>query len=437
MLGTLPSGWDIVSFESVLLGGTRNGIYKPKLHHGSGAKIVNMGELFAHRRLHAIAMKRLRVTQDELERFELHQGDLLFARRSLVAEGAGKCTLVCEVDEPTVFESSIIRARPDPEIADSAFLFYLFSSPYGSHAMGAITRQVAVAGITGRDLAALSIPLPPLTVQRRIAGILGAIDDKIELNRRMNLTLESIACAVFKSWFIDFDPVRKKMEGGEVGLPPDLAALFPSSLAERENGDVPQGWSLGTLGDVGVRIRSQARPEELESGTPYFGLEHLPRRSIALSDWGVADGVVSAKSRFVAGDLLFGKLRPYFHKVGPAPVDGVCSTDIVVVRPRRPTLGGFVLGHLSSAEFVDYASATSSGTRMPRTNWKDMAAYPVVMPPNDVVEALEAAVSGLLQRIRNNILESRRLAEARDALLPNLLSGELRSLTKTAPLEAR
>ena len=215
VLGTLPSGWDIVSFESVLLGGTRNGIYKPKLHHGSGAKIVNMGELFAHRRLHAIAMKRLRVTQDELERFELHQGDLLFARRSLVAEGAGKCTLVCEVDEPTVFESSIIRARPDPEIADSAFLFYLFSSPYGSHAMGAITRQVAVAGITGRDLAALSIPLPPLTVQRRIAGILGAIDDKIELNRRMNLTLESIACAVFKSWFIDFDPVRKKMEGGD------------------------------------------------------------------------------------------------------------------------------------------------------------------------------------------------------------------------------
>ena len=283
----------------------------------------------------------------------------------------------------------------------------------------------------------MPIRAPSLPEQRRIAATLGALDGKIELNRCMNYTLESIARAIFKSWFVDFDPVRKKMQVGEVGLPPDLAALFPSSLAERENGDVPQGWSPGTLGDVGVRIRSQARPEELESGTPYFGLEHLPRRSIALSDWGVADGVVSAKSRFVAGDLLFGKLRPYFHKVGPAPLDGVCSTDIVVVRPRRPTLGGFVLGHLSSDEFVDYASATSSGTRMPRTNWKDMAAYPVVMPPNDVVEAFEAAVSGLLQRIRNNILESRRLAEARDALLPNLLSGELRSLTKTAPLEAR
>src|SRR5450756_1012689 len=81
----------------------------------------------------------------------------------------------------------------------------------------------------------------------------------------MNYTLESIARAIFKSWFVDFDPVRKKMQVGEVGLPPDLADLFPSSLAERENGDVPQGWSLGTLGDVGVRIRSQARPEELES----------------------------------------------------------------------------------------------------------------------------------------------------------------------------
>ena len=128
----LPIHWQVCEFGALLEGGTRNGIYKPKEFHGSGAKIVNMGELFAHPRLKSVDMSRVRLTAEELGRFSLHAGDLLFARRSLVAEGAGKCSIVCEVNEPTVFESSIIRARPNPKIADSLFLYYLFNSPIGA-----------------------------------------------------------------------------------------------------------------------------------------------------------------------------------------------------------------------------------------------------------------------------------------------------------------
>ena len=120
----------------------------------------------------------------------------------------------------------------------------------------------------------------------------------------MNRTLESIARAIFKSWFVDFDPVRKKMEGGEVGLPPDLAALFPDSMAESELGELPKGWAVGRLGDVAVQVRESARPEDISAGTAYFGLEHLPKRSIALGDCASADGVASNKSRFVVGDIL-------------------------------------------------------------------------------------------------------------------------------------
>ena len=208
--GPKAGEWLTVRFGLLLTEPVRNGIYKGKAFHGRGAKIVNMGELFAHPRLRAVPMKRVELSESEAERFLIAAGDLLFARRSLVAEGAGKCCVVLDADEPTTFESSIIRARPDSTKADSLYLYYFFNSSLGLYHLDTIRRQVAVAGITGSDLAKLEISVPPLSEQRAIAHILGTLDDKIELNRRMNETLEAMARALFKSWFVDFDPVRAK-----------------------------------------------------------------------------------------------------------------------------------------------------------------------------------------------------------------------------------
>ena len=132
------------------------------------------------------------------------------------------------------------------------------------------------------------------------------------------------------------------------------------------------------------------------------------------------------KFEFKHGEILFGKLRPYFHKVGIAPVDGVCSTDILVIAPKQPTWFGFVLEHASSVEFVDYTDAASTGTKMPRTNWQGMASYQVVLPSVLVAEVFTAQVRSLFERIIANIHESRTLAALRDALLPKLVTGELR-----------
>jgi len=275
------------------------------------------------------------------------------------------------------------------------------------------------------EVKAFHICLPPIKEQRRIADVLSALDDKIELNRRMNGTLESIARAIFKSWFVDFDPVRRKMEGGDPGLPPDLAALFPDAVSDSALGELPSGWRVGCLGDVAVQVRDSVKPSDILAATPYFGLEHLPKRSIALGDWTTADGVASGKSRFAVGDILFGKLRPYFHKVGPPPVAGVCSTDIVVVRPLASEYFALVLGHLSSDEFVDHANAASSGTRMPRTSWRDMAAYPIAVPPRAVCTAFEAMAGPLVDLTWGNITRSRTLSCLRDTALPVLLAGEL------------
>ena len=270
------------------------------------------------------------------------------------------------------------------------------------------------------------ITVPSLPEQKAIAHVLGTIDDKIELNHKTNETLEAMARALFKSWFVDFDPVRAKAEGRSTGLPDEVSALFPDSFEDSELGEIPRGWGVATLGAVAASPRRSLHPKEISPQTPYVGLEHMPKQSIALSDWGTSDGLASSKFQFNRGEILFGKLRPYFHKVGVAPVDGVCSTDIVVVVPRIPPWFGFVLGHTSSTEFISYTDASSTGTRMPRTSWKDMARYALVLPPEPVAAAFTELIQSMTDRLISGIYESRTLTALRDALLPRLVSGELK-----------
>ncbi len=266
--------------------------------------------------------------------------------------------------------------------------------------------------------------IPPLSEQREIASILGALDDKIELNRRMSATLEEMARSLYRSWFVDFDPVHAKMEGRQPAFMDEAtAALFPDRLGED---GLPEGWVHGCLGDIAVNPRTGVKPDQIDPSTPYIGLEHMPKRCITLGDWGSAGDIGSQKSAMSKGDFLFGKLRPYFHKVGISPVDGICSTDIIVVRPATSAWGAFVLSVISSDEFVEHTNAGSSGTRMPRTNWKDMARYEIVIPSEDVATAFEATLAPARARIIEGVHEAKTLASLRDSLLPKLMSGELR-----------
>ena len=267
--------------------------------------------------------------------------------------------------------------------------------------------------------------MPPDNIRLPMSKLLSVLDDKIELNRKTNETLEAMARALFKSWFVDFDPVRAKAEGRSTGLPDEISALFPDSFEDSELGEIPGGWGVATLGAVAASPRRSLHPKEISPQTPYIALEHMPKQRIALSDWGTSDGLASSKFQFNRGEILFGKLRPYFHKVVVAPVDGVCSTDIVVVAPRTPSWFSFVLGHTSSTEFIGYTDASSTGTRMPRTSWKDMARYELVLPPEPVAAAFTKLTQPMTDRLISGIYESRTLSALRDVLLPRLISGEI------------
>jgi len=315
----------------------------------------------------------------------------------------------------------MMSAVPRDRVIDKVFFYYLLRTVD----FNTIAAGTALPYLNISDLKRLSVKVPPVPIQHRIADILGSLDDKIELNRRMNRTLEKMAAAIFKSWFIDFDPVHAKAEGRDTGLPAEIADLFPDSFEESELGAIPTGWTPGSLGDVADSPRRGVKPSDVPPTTPYIGLEHMPRRNIALDAWGRADQVASGKSQFNEGEILFGKLRPYFHKVGIAPVDGVCSTDIVVVTPKTAHWHGYVISLVSSKAFVDYTDSHSAGTKMPRTNWKDMSRYPLALPPEPLAKAFQDHVAALHKRIGVNVRQNRRLAGLRDALLPKLLSGEI------------
>ena len=276
-------------------------------------------------------------------------------------------------------------------------------------------------------LSQIPATIPPLSEQRRIANILGSLDDKIELNRKMNETLEAMARSIFKSWFVDFDPVRAKMEGREpVGMDANTAALFPSAFQDSPLGEIPEGWEVGTLGEIAQNVRRSANVNQIDSNDVYIGLEHMSKRSIALSEWQTADGIGSNKSRFRKGEILFGKLRPYFHKVGVAPIDGVCSTDILVIQPVESEWFGVVLGSVSCDKFVAYTDAHSTGTRMPRTNWGDMSKYEIALSQANLAKKYTELILPWVERIIDNIHQSHTLSQIREALLPKLLSGEIR-----------
>ncbi len=306
------------------------------------------------------------------------------------------------------------------EEASAEYIYYWLiqnTEELKRHASGSTFQE-----LSGTSLKNLHLRLPSLPEQRAITHVLGTLDDKIELNRRMNETLEAMARAIFKNWFVDFGPVRAKMKSRGPYLPPEIWGLFPDALDD----DKPVGWNRGILADVAESPRRGIRPADVSEDTPYIGLEHMPRRSIALSEWEGAGKVKSNKTQFHRGEILFGKLRPYFHKVGIAPLDGICSTDIVVAVPRAQEWGAFTLACLSSDEFVDYTDRTSTGTKMPRTSWKTMAQYKLCLPPRRIVWAFQSIVRPLFDRLGANICEASALTQTRDLLLPKLMSGDIR-----------
>ena len=295
--------------------------------------------------------------------------------------------------------------RGIPGVADDYFLMsYIQSANISGYITG-----TAQPKLSQRNLKAIRLLLPPLPTQRKIAAVLSTYDDLIENNTRRIKILEEMASAIYREWFVEF-----RFPGHE-GV----------EMVESELGLIPQGWEVGELGDLAESVRRNIKPSDINQETPYFGLEHLPRKSIALSNWDTVDSINSAKLAFKKGEILFGKIRPYFHKVGVAPLDGICSSDAIVIRPKRNECFATTLSCVSSEHFIEYATMTSQGTKMPRADWKVLVKYPVVIPPEQIIQRFSSFVRDVVDKIQNLIFRNKNLRQTRDLLLPKLISGEV------------
>ena len=267
----------------------------------------------------------------------------------------------------------------------------------------------------------LRIHVPKVDEQKKIAAVLSALDAKIDLNHRINAELEALAKTIYDYWFVQFDfPDAHgrpyKSSGG---------AMVWNDTLKRE---IPAGWEALPLSRLVDEIKDGVAPAAFSSATPYVGLEHIARKSIVLSSWASADKASSNKIAFRKGDILFGKIRPYFHKVALATMDGIASTDAIVMRPRQPELAALALETIFSDRFVDSATASSTGSKMPRADWKVMRNYCIAVPgkASSIAVEYQRMFDGIAGKIENNVQENRELTRLRDWLLPPLMNGQVR-----------
>ena len=269
-----------------------------------------------------------------------------------------------------------------------------------------------------------------LSEQRAIAHILGTLDDKIELNRRMNETLEEMARALFKSWFVDFDPVRAKMERRDTGLPPDVADLFPDRLVESELGEIPEGWEVVPLPEM-IEVNP---PRSLRKGevAPYLDMANMPTRGHVPDT--VIDRPFGSGMRFTNGDTLVARITPCLENGKTAYVDflphdriGWGSTEYIVMRPMPPLPNEFAYCLARSAGFREFAIQNMTGTSgRQRVPAQALSQFLFPSPPEPIAARFGKVVQPLFTRASKAVRESRTLANLRDTLLPKLVSGELR-----------
>jgi type I restriction enzyme S subunit len=291
----------------------------------------------------------------------------------------------------------------------------------------------AIPSTSRTDFYALPVLLPPLPEQRAIAAILGALDDKIELNRRMNATLEAMARALFKSWFVDFDPVRAKMAGrAPAGMDTATAALFPAALQESELGPIPAGWRVATVGEV-VECVGGSTPSTKEEkywhpaihawATPK-DLSRLESSVLLGTERRISDaGLEKISSGLLpAGTVLMSSRAPVgYLAIAHCPV--AINQGFIAMLPNTRVSAPFLLNWCRAN--MGEIEGRATGTTFPEISKASFRAIKMVAPAEDVVNAFTASVSTFYSRIASNCRESAALTTMRDALLPRLLSGEL------------
>ena len=365
---------------------------------------------------------------EELRNVEVFDEDVLL---NITGDSVARVCQVAADVLPARVNQHVAIIRPDPTKLDPGFLrYYLTSTEMQttllSWAGSGGTRNALTKGM----LESLEVPLPPLTEQQAIAHVLGTLDDKIELNRRMNRTLEQMARAIFQDWFVDFGPTRAKTEGQEPYLPPELWDLFPDELADSELGEIPEGWEVKTLSEF-----ASLNPESWSKSSLPYEIEYV---DLANTKWGTITSTQhfpreSAPSRarrvLRVGDTIIGTVRPgngSFSLVGRDSLTG--STGFAALRPKHQQFRELIYLAASHPDNIERLSSRADGAAYPAVRPEVVVETSVVTPNGSahILQYFSNVVRPAIDKIEENNASTRTMTAMRNELLPLLMSGELK-----------
>lgn len=432
----MASEWEATSIGTLCNAGIaeiQTGPFGSQLHAHDylpeGIPVVPTEAIWGRRIDHAKLIKISEAKAHSLARHRLQVDDILFARRG--AQAAGHVGFVGEAESGFLCGTGAIRLRLKNSMGpvDPAFLSHVLADPasvtwFKFHAVGATMPNLNEAIIRSFPLR-----LPPLPEQRGIAHILGSLDDKIELNRRMNATLEEMARTLFQAWFVDFAPVRAKLGGQATGLPSEIADLFPAALVASEVGGIPEGWEVVALPDA-IEVNPSRSLAGIKSA-PYLDMASMPTRGHRPEQW--IERAFGSGMKFNNGDTLVARITPCLENGKTAFVDfledgqvGWGSTEYIVLRPKEPLPPPFAYYLARTEGFRAFAIQNMTGSsgrqRVPAECLKQ---FPIVMPTAQLAQRFGELARGFMERIRVNSEQIKTLAALRDALLPKLIAGEL------------
>lgn len=339
---------------------------------------------------------------------ETHNRTLLEPNDILITNSGtiGRMALVKDIPETykTTFQKSVAIVKPNQALMRPDYLYYSLLNcvhQFINESNGSAQKNLLLG--TMRDFEIVIEEC--FEKQEKLAGILKAYDDLIENNQKQIKLLEEAAQRLYKEWFLDL--------------------RFPGYEDCKIVDGIPEGWKKVILGDICVLRKETLKPGKIEKGIPYIGLEHMPRKDICLADWGDSSDIKSSKFQCYENDVIFGKIRPYFHKVGYALVNCISSTDAIIMVAEEG-FWGLLLMITSSIPFVDYTYKTcKEGAKMPRADWNEMKKYSTLVAAEDIQKEFEENIWIITRRIKSLAMQNRKLAEVRDRLLPKLMSREI------------
>ncbi len=369
---------------------------------------------------------------EKLKNANVYRGDVIFTH-------AGNIGQVAYIPPCSKYDRYVISQRQffmrcNKTLIKPSFVTYYFKTHEGQHKLLANSSPSGVPSIAQpvTYLRSIEIPVPPLLVQEAIACILGAFDDKIELNRRMNRTLEEMAQAIFKSWFVDFDPVRAKADGRDTGLPSEIADLFPDGFEESEMGEIPKGWSSTSFTDsievIGGGTPKRSSSEYWGGSIPWFSVVDTPADgevfAISTKQTVTQLGIDNSSARILPVGTTIISARGTVGNLALVGVPMAMNQSCYGLRDQRNLKGYFL--YFATEAVVDTLRQRGHGSVFNTITRDTLHSLRVASPPDEVASAFERVVQSLMLRLLVSQQESRTLAALRDTLLPKLISGELR-----------